>query len=384
MRRTWIWTLLLAAPLAFGLTGCGGKTEDTAEGDGKENNGKPVIALPTAEKPIDRSYISNDFIGAVVLHPARVLNSKIAKDVIAFAEKKEPGGFDKFKQELRDQLGIEADKVEQVILLVDSQSADAVQASAGFGGTRSDSKPAFIIRNSEDFDEAKLLEAFSTKRKTTFAKVGTEFKRKVTKSTIKTEKKSHAGVDYHTADGGKQAFAVVGGKTLLGGTEDTLKKMLEAKDADSPLAKRLATIGAEHDLIIVGAGKPVEDKVGQFSGMLAALGEDGQAAMPHAQKLKSVAITASATGSPMLSIVFGMEDAESASALAQLLNDKVMTKLKEEYENQKKSIPPDVQPAAEEVMAKLAIGAKGSDLIVSLGRLSQLDDITPILETMAR
>jgi hypothetical protein len=375
MKMKWIWTLLLALPLTMSLAGCGGKSESETEEGNK-------ISLPTSEKPIDQSFITDDFVAAIVVHPSRIYESKVGKDVIAYAIKdaNRREAFEEFLQNLKNGFSLEPGQIEQVIVLLDGKDVPQLQGAL-MRDRDPKLMPGLIVRSSVDFDEAKLATVFAMVPSRSGDDDHPRLRGGVKSAAPKKpEKKSVGGQDYYVVHNGETAFAIVDGKTLVGGTEATLKKMLAAKKATSPLAKRLATIGAEHDMAFVFAGEPVEALVKTYADMIGQMDPDAKEAASHAKNLKSVSITLSVTSSPMVSVVFGMGDSESASNLASIINEKFVTKLKEEYEKGKGQIPKEAVEFTDELMEKFAVGAIGSDLIIRLDRVSQLDNIGKILE----
>src|SRR5262249_2626915 len=91
------------------------------------------------------------------------------------------------------------------------------------------------------------------------------------------EKLSFAGKEYYrsnhvTIPGTKDCICLVDQHTLLGGPEPTLKKMLEAKDAKSPLRDRLPKVDLGHDFVATFVMEQAERKDGGLT-VRKALGE---------------------------------------------------------------------------------------------------------------
>ena len=82
----------------------------------------------------------------------------------------------------------------------------------------------------------------------------------------------------------------------------------------------------------------------------------------------------------MVSVVLGMQDAAAATELATLINAEGMTKLKEAYQANKRTLSGETGQAADELMESLAAGAIGNDVIISVNRPSGIDNISELLE----
>src|SRR5262249_15395946 len=126
-------------------------------------------------------------------------------------------------------------KIEQLIVLVDPFPSGNVGAM-----------PGFIARSSEPWEQTELVKRIrGGSEKVAFA--GKEYLRTKNSSMAKTN----------------DCLCVADEGTLLGGPEPTLRKMLEAKDARSPLRDRLAKVDLAHDFVAVFAMEQTERKPGQ-------------------------------------------------------------------------------------------------------------------------
>jgi Protein of unknown function (DUF1559) len=405
MFRRWMLPLLMLAPLALWTAGCGKKTEEAAK-TGSDKGGDAKVSLPTANKPIDTRYISDDFVAAVVLHPARALESKFVKDILAevekeFGKQKVADTFAKVKQEA----GVDPRKIEQVIVLIDKESAGRA-ASMFQGGGGGEPMPSVIVRFNAAVDQQAILSKISKKLTAPIrvpkvrSKDGPAFPgakqlekkpspRKKPSSAKKPglakdstppklPEKSHAGKTYHVI--GPAAVCFVDDKTLLAGQEDLLKKMLTAKDVTSPLTSRLKTLGDEHDLIVAMDATPATDFLKNFPPD--AFGDENAPALKYAKKIKTIAITAGISGGTLASIVLQMPSEEDAKGFAAFIQEKGVTKVRDLYaqfkNNPMAKVPPEAQFAvklADEIVAGLKAGPAGSDVVISVPRPADLDKL---------
>ncbi|GAB4136332.1 MAG: hypothetical protein Tsb009_03290 [Planctomycetaceae bacterium] len=376
MKTKWFWSLLLAMPLAISLAGCGSKEESKSESDSDKDKkgGSVALVLPTAEKPIDQSYITDEFVGAVVVHPSRVLNSDYVKELIAVAD--QPGSplagkITSFFDVATKETGLDIHKIEEVILLLDEKGLEPknftgtgkFDPKTGKNVTVSKPKavPAFIVRYGGTLDEQDLLKRIREKEKGD------------------PEKKSHGGKTYYAV--GVLAFALPDDKTLVAGDEETLKKMLTAGKTSSPLSKRLATLGAEHDIVVAFAGEKFEQKVAQSAGMTP--DPEAQKYAEHLKNAKSIAITINISTSPLMTVVLGMSDDQSAGEFGDILKGEALPQLKKQYEQNKdglKKISKEASTLADELVESLAVGSKGNDVILVVGRPSAMDRLPQVLQ----
>jgi hypothetical protein len=366
MKTKWIWTLLLALPLTMSLAGCGGKSESEEEEGVK-------VSLPTAEKPIDQSYITDDFVAAIVVHPSRVLNSSFVKELIELADSTMMRGQIKgFFEEAEEKSGFDIRKIEQVIVLIDEKGVENPDGFSGksnrFGKAEPENMPGLILRYSDPIDEKDLI-----------AKINAQRSEKKESTLVK---KSFEGKSYYTD--GNFAISVADEKTIVGGKEETLKKMLTTGKASSPLAKRLATLGAEHDVIFVIVGDKFEEKMAGFGGEKAP--DELKEYTSYFKKTKSVAIAISVSSSPLVTVVLGMSDEKSASGLGELLKTKAVVELKEKYQESKENaLPPqldakDAIKIVDELVDGITVGSKGTDVIFSIKRPYSLDDLPKMVK----
>jgi len=419
MFRRGMLPLSLLALLALGTAGCGKKADEAKTGADK--GGDAGVSLPTANKPIDTRYVSDDFVGAVVLHPARALESKFVKDVLAevekeFGRKKVAGAFAKVKQEV----GVDPRKIEQVIVLIDRESG--MQAAAMFqGGGGEEPLPAMIVRFNEAVDQQAILSkigekftappkglkvprsdgpVFPGKKADAVKPDPPEFSRKPSSAKKETPKKAdqpkeptpggkdsgppksiekaHDGKTYRVF--GPAAVCFVDDKTLLTAKEDLLKKMITASDVKSPLTARLKTLGDEHDLVVAMDAAPLTDLLKNFPPD--AFGPEITPAVEHAKKIKTIAITAGISGGTLASVVLQMPGEEDAKGFASYIQEKGVTKLHDLYAQMKSDpkakVPPEAQflvKLADEIVEGLKAGHVGSDVVVSIPRPAELDKL---------
>jgi Protein of unknown function (DUF1559) len=479
MIRKWTLVMLLAVPLAAGFAGCGKKkTEDAGkDGSGKDKPSRAKLALPTAKKPIDTQYISDDFIAAAVLHPARALESKLGRDILAelnkeLGKKTVEGGFATAKREL----GVDPRKVEQVVVLIDDATAMELpgliprksngpkgppqaipsnkeraeldrrpddeadggclpQEKKGLPGANDNFPPprrkmmkmppipSVIVRFSEAVDQKAILSRLTAKflgpserdMPQTRSSKGPEFpgKKQTQKKPFPPTKskppkkspppkaaspkgkdesgcvadeggaspeppsKTHGGKTYHVI--GPLAVCFVDGKTMLAGKEDLLKKMITAKDVKSPLTERLKTLGDEHDFVFALS---VQSFAGMLEGLRFFVPKEAHPALDYAKKIKTLAITAGISGGTLVSVVAQMPSDDDAKGFATLIRDKFLPQLRSQYNKLKGMDVKDQSQTgkwfvklADQAIEGITVGAVKSDVVVSMARPAELDNL---------
>jgi hypothetical protein len=175
-------------------------------------------------KQLDLTYVAADFNAVVVVHPRRMLErpslAKLADEKV-------------FAQAI-DEMGLDPRKIEQLVVVVDP-----------FPGGNVAAMPGFIARSTEPWEQTELVKRIrGGSEKVTFA--GKEYLRTKNTSFAKTN----------------DCLCLADEHTLLGGPEPTLKKMLEAKDARSPLRDRLPKVDLGHDIVAFFVMEQTERKDG--------------------------------------------------------------------------------------------------------------------------
>ena len=421
MRATGIQGGMLTIVLAVGLSGCG-QAEKTAAPPQKTNGGNKdkgktgdKVDLPSAKLRIDTSYISGDFIAAVVVYPARVLKSdfgqKFLGQVTASGKVKE----DKIFAGLQDEAGFDPRTLEQAIVLVDfrtvSKAAASLMNTGPPGGgpgpkneRRDDKEPdscadeepsapdgkngdgppekgsinsgpagSFILRFSKPVDEKAVVKAAAAEE------AGPD-------GVIRHLAKKQPGKAYYSSRAGNSIAFLDGGKTVLMAEEAVLKKMLKAKDAQTPLTKRLASLGAEHDVIVAAAGPGFERSAMLLKGFLKlTMPRPYQDVPDHVGGMKSLALALNLSKDPMLSVVFELADEDSASGLVTIANKRALPQLSQLFEMAKAKakggddLERQLVTIAGELMSGLKIGSESRHAIVSLNRPSSTPQLPKIL-----
>jgi hypothetical protein len=447
MKRQIISCLLLSA-LLFLTTGCGGTdpAADSAGGDGSApvakadaasdngkgstpQNGSPPTGAASNAGRFDSSFISDDFFAAVVVRPRQALESRLAAKIT-----KRPAdgslppdlaaaldNFEKGKQ------------VEQVILLL----------GPGPGG-RSEMAPvampkvssAAIIR----FNSAELcrqmvdgmptqgeprMHAGKKYNMQMFAGAGTSNEIEVPTDELDARlaelKKGNEGLaaepgvevtyDLRKSDDGKTTTITVSfhrgiddpafpnarylpdEKTVVFAREDLLKKMIEAKDAKSPLLDRLASLGGDHDLVAVFLGESLRQPLNEIVDGLppVMVPPQVQQFVKLVDGVNVLTITAGADASPLATVEIEAADAAAAKSVHEAL-DPLLTMGKGMVpaliESASASdLPPSVQPllaVAGDLVKDLSLTQNGTRVVFTAPRPTSLDGVDDWLGPLAQ
>ncbi len=83
--------------------------------------GAPSLAAEPASKPLDLTYVTDDFFAAVVIHPARLLKSPLA-DALPLAP---------WPEWVKEGMGVELDQIDQVIVMLPRPEKGIVYQAGG-------------------------------------------------------------------------------------------------------------------------------------------------------------------------------------------------------------------------------------------------------------
>jgi hypothetical protein len=284
------------------------------KGDGDQAGGP--------SRKLDLSYVAADFNAAVIVHPRRILERR------EFAKLLEDESFTNFVKEA----GADPRKIEQVVILIEPTLKSEVPVM-----------PAFIVRFAESVDGAAL----------------------VMKALQNAEKASFEGKEYYRGKKGmlaneKGCAYVADERTLLTAPETTLKKMLTAKDARSPLRDRLPKLDLAHDVIGIFVMEQTERKDGGPT-VRKALGEilaqaKGNPAFEGADKLAeqiaAVTLSLDMDGDTLLSLDVEATDETAATSMHGLANNG-LNLVKAFVPVAKKGLTGNLPPDAVEPVSKL-------------------------------
>jgi hypothetical protein len=249
---------------------------------------------PARKKQLDLTYVAADFNGAIVVHPARLLERPFVGKIL---DDKQIAGF--FKA-----VDIDPRKIERVIVLLDP-----------FPGGNVAFLPAVIAQFAEPVDGAAMI----------------------SRVLEGAEKKTFEGKEYYwgknqTAANQHVCACVVDDRTILGGLEPTLHKMLLAKDGQSPFKKSLPKVDLNHDVVVAFAMDQAERKDQSLPTIRQALGEVLkptkdmiEGADKLGEQLAAVTMTLDFGGDTMLSIDLEAVDDKAAESIDGLAKNGVST-----------------------------------------------------------
>jgi hypothetical protein len=294
---------------------------------------------------LDLSYIAADFNAAVIVHGKRIAKSPLLAEVPQ----------EKLLADLIKATGVDPREVERAVILLEPTPGGNVLFL-----------PAGIIRFAGPVDgKAILAKALKASEEATV-----DDKRY---SRSKTEKMAKVPMAGYIADD----------RTLLIAPEPTLKKMLTARDAKSPLLDHLRKIDLDSDVIATLAMEPIRPMVGEF------LKQSKDQVPPSLagvltlhERLKFATVSVNLDGDRLVQIVLEAVDEESAT----ILNNVVMQgrnmanlmypDLRKQFTGQ---LPPNlVEPVTgvtDQLLDGLSVSRNGTQVIVTLKTPRGLGDL---------
>ena len=434
MKSAFHWLLVTV----FLVTGCAKEESKTSSTD-PASGGVPDGAL-------DVTYITDDFTSAVVVHPARVLNSPFIKALIdaGVPIEKELSGF-------TEKTGVDPRNVSQVIVLLDNNTAEMAPMllpMPGMGPPGGEFDEPFeedvlgIEKEPLEDAEPATPEAAepesgeSDNAAITIDSDGLQPVNTVVQDNVETfnegfpEDGPHGGMDRQgppvptlivrfieavdqddlfshvkipledgEVDGlkvkkGQGAVAhFVDEKTMIFAPEKMLKKVVAAKDVESPLTKRLKAADSKHDLIVVADLKPFANELTKGTGFLMlGLGDQPEIASiaPLLSKLKSVTLGVGLGSEHVLALGLELDSADSAKQGSESFA-KLLKSSRPKYEESKAMFSGELDfenPAANEkvvaivdgVVNGVAASTEGATLKLTVPQLEDLEGLVALLK----
>jgi hypothetical protein len=342
----------------------GKRTVEAGNGGNPNGDNKEEVA---AKKQLDLSYIAADFNAAVVIHPGRILERPFVAKLLE----------DKSIAGALDPIGFDPRILEQLIVVVDPFPGGNVAAMHGW-----------IARSTGPWAETEFIKRFSgvQTKKVTFE--GKEYLRSTNTTYAKTS----------------DCLCLADERTLLGGPEPVLKKMLSAHKAKSPLLDRLPKVDFDHDLVAAFVMEQAERKDSNGPTVRQAFGEilkqnkgplsaNFEGADKIAEELAAATLTIDLGGDKLLSIDLEATDDKSAEALLGLANsgfDVLKVLAPEGKKWAKENLQDGADPTValiDELVKGFTIQKDGVHVQLTLKMPSQLptvvEKLTPIVKNMA-
>jgi predicted Zn finger-like uncharacterized protein len=169
------------------------------------------------KKDFNTAFLADHFVAAIIVHPQRMLESK------ALASQSQNKLFEQIPMKELDPR-----KMERIVVYLAPDAAGNPESGGGF-----------VVQYSEAVD----------------------IKKQLCEQIPQTREANHQGKTYlrFTPPGSKTTMGAYtpDDKTLVGASESNLQQMLAAKDAKSPLAKQLAQVDLNNDIVAVFAVEPI-------------------------------------------------------------------------------------------------------------------------------
>ncbi|HSG68950.1 MAG TPA: DUF1559 domain-containing protein, partial [Planctomycetaceae bacterium] len=417
MKAAFHWLLALV----FLVTGCAkeektgtdappsndGSSTPQHDGPGTPTSESPTAGTPTAGTPsapqgqFDVTYITEDFTSALVLHPARLLNSPFVK-----ALKDAGAPIDQQVSEFQENSGLDPYNIEQVIVLLDKNTAEMAPMMFGVPGLEPPGGPGFEeavpeiekqplekqpeeARDADAVDNAAIparsrdLQPVNTvvqieeqpafpegvdegdfagpPAPTVIVRFGQAVDREelISRAPFPTSDIEVDGLKAKGMPGGVLYF--VDDKTLILSTKKLLKKVVSAKNVDSHLNRHLKAMDPAQDVIFVADLKPFKQELMMASGMLmGGLGNQPEfaALAPIPSQLDAFTLGFGLSSKNLLELNLVLDTAGNASAASQNLT-KLLEQGRPQYEQAKPMLASQLKlenPAANEKVMALADG----------------------------
>lgn len=364
---------------------------------------------------LDLTYITDDFSSAVIIHPARVLNSEMMKSLVDAGLP-----LEKALEKPTQEFGIDPRTVEQIIVLVDKSTADMAPMMiplggppggnpGGFGTPATEPEP---LEESPDngnqgarIDQADELQTVAFQLGDAVAEE--EFQEPLPTIIVRFSEAVDAdalfdnpnappledfeidGLKVKKASNPDGVFYFADPQTLIMTRPEYLKKMLDTKSASSDLITELKNVDATSDVIIVADLTPLKQLLEMGSEFLTGILPPDKAALAAVPtKTKMLSITGGISNDTLISLTLIMESADDVTAISPVLTDGL--KEGREMYNQVKAqglptnVPLDEEGQKEltrmtdEIVAGTSIAAKGNRLTVTIPKPSNFNGLAAL------
>ena len=336
-------------------------------------------------------YISPDFMAVLVIHPQRIGDSTLAKELksalppsltssdpattvttMLKGQKNLPKGMDV------DKLAslLKGKTVRRVVLLIDSTLSSPTPNANSF-------ETAVIVQFSDEIDGEGIFSAYTT-----------EWQPAETN-----------GVKYRkfTSDGPVRfegAALSPDNRTLIMGNPGTVIKMLAKNEGERPLLKQLQKASLKHDILVEFAAEPM------WAGVTKSLGksqddllnwEGSKMVAPVYKDIKGVSLQINFSGDSLLHGEVTTGKPETAAQL-KLMGQSYLGTAKQQYEDLKKPPPPGVKRSdvgnmlqampvflklGDEIFAGLSIKSEGPQVVVDLPTPKSLPEVLKAAANLA-
>ncbi|HUG94505.1 MAG TPA: DUF1559 domain-containing protein, partial [Planctomycetaceae bacterium] len=261
-----------------------------------------------------------------------------------------------------------------------------------FGGMDSDfaqpPPPATIVRLRRDVEPQKLMnEAFSHKTYTV-DRDGTHL---TDTRPPQIAEQEHGGRTYFVVEGSVQpppALHFPDPRTVIIAHEESLRAMLEAREVESPLIRRLRQVDASADLIVVADLSSSREELEQTSQMLAEAIPPLFAGLANmAAQVKSLELTVNVTSpsSKLFTLMLQTDDPQLAGQLNQVVGSLVAggQQAYQQWRQGGQPSPPQtlepVLPLVDEIVANVSTSATGDEFTLSVSKPADFDRLPELL-----
>ncbi|MCH8829050.1 MAG: DUF1559 domain-containing protein, partial [Planctomycetes bacterium] len=329
-----------------------------------------VAAADKAAQPaFDTKYIPKETAAALVLRPARVLNSRIIKEIKAAGEKAVGKKLINTPfRGIKEQFGTTIASFREIVVLFDAALVKAM-AREVLGSPQPDDKkknanvfdreieprePGVIIRFHKPVDQKRFFKEY-----------------------LAGKKKVHLGKTYYVNYGTAMCF--VDPKTVLIGPESTVKKMIAATKKPAPLAKLIAKSKPTDDGVIAITGRAVIEiaKIVPRGNLPASIVQLLDASV----KIKSILATGRLSGKTLAIVRIETADLAAATQLAGTAKNLLLPMFRGIY---KKTLRPAMLKTAkrellplveifDELLSDVRIDSPGATVSIQFARPRKLD-----------
>lgn len=384
----------------------------------------------TVKNPLDLSYITDDYEGAVILHPSHLLSSQLLLELLKL-DPNTSQAFDKAMSDGQENTGVDPRKIKQVIILIDKQLAarnpatlvpglgggaaletrpeirqvsdekdkpkpekEALQKQEEKGLTFPDEKPGSVSGADADPDFGDLPDAGPPPSPSVIIRFTEpqDEQALLAKSPAPATKKEYQGKTIYSF--GEMNAHFPDKSTLLLGRESLLQKMVTTKTSESLLLDRLAKVDAENDVIVVmdlsGHRKQIEaatENVGPGTNpMLVGL-------IGLASKVKTLTLTIGLSGESLLNLALQAYDEESAKQIGSTIEGLIgfgklaaMGSL-DQAKNGPSQLPPGTQPLiplAEDLLGGITVTTNASESVLNVKTPEDFENLPELLKPLVQ